>query len=805
MFPTMLINLPCTKLSLLALCCLFATIVFSQQIQIKVTGPANEPVPFASIIVKNRFDSSLVASKTADSSGYVSFALAAGQYLFSVSAVNYLPLNKGITFNGTSTRLALNMESAVKALESVTVTTSRRPLMRQEDDKTVMDPEPIAATSASGYEIIEKTPGLFVDQDGNIYISSMTPASVQINGRDMRMSAADIATILKNLPPNAIAKIEIVRSPSAKYEATASGGIVNVVLKKGVKIGMTGSITAGVQQGRYGNQFLGFTLNNNNGKTSSSFTLNAGRRDSYDQIVTDRFFAPDSVLKQNAFTRYPGNNAYTSYELTVELNKKWQITGDASLNYNNNRTRSENRNDISKISTAQNLSSSLNLVNNNGNNLSVSAGLESKYKIDSTGSEWTNGLFLIRTDTKSDQAFSTSYTLPVATVTAGDGNVNSHRTYFRARTDLKLKLRNRFTFETGLQSAIYGYENATAYFRGTGGSRIKDASRTNTFRYNEAINSLYVQGAQTLGKDFVIKFGTRVENTNMMGRQVVPGDTSFNIHRTDLFPFVYLSKNLVSIAGYPMRAYLIYRRSISRPSYDQLNPFRRYVDEYLTETGNPGLRPQFTGNYEANISVNEQPILAIGLNDTKDIFTNVVYQSDTSQSMAYRTYDNLGKSKEWYFRAMGALPPGGKYFFVAGAQYNHNDYQGLYENKPLAFKRGTWTFFTYHSLKLGKKSVATLNGFLRLKGQQQFYELGSFGALHASVNRKFMKDKLIVTLSVNDIFYTNKNDFTIKQGSVNANGSRMGDTRRVGINFRYNFGIRKKEENNEMYNAVPGN
>lgn len=101
----------------------------------------------------------------------------------------------------------------------------------------------------------------------------------------------------------------------------------------------------------------------------------------------------------------------------------------------------------------------------------------------------------------------------------------------------------------------------------------------------------------------------------------------------------------MKIAGYDLRAYLVYRRTISRPNYDQLNPFNRYVDEFLTETGNPSLRPQFNQNYEANVSVDERPILAIGINDTKDIFTNVVYQSDTSQSQAYRTYDNLGKTK----------------------------------------------------------------------------------------------------------------------------------------------------------------
>ena len=66
-----------------------------------------------------------------------------------------------------------------------------------------------------------------------------------------------------------------------------------------------------------------------------------------------------------------------------------------------------------------------------------------------------------------------------------------------------------------------------------------------------------------------------------------------------------------------------------------------------------------------------------------------------------------------------------------------------------------------------------------------------------------MQDKLVLTLSLSDIFSTNKNDFTINQGSVRATGYRQSDTRRVGINLRYNFGIRKREENNDMLNAEP--
>jgi hypothetical protein len=149
-----------------------------------------------------------------------------------------------------------------------------------------------------------------------------------------------------------------------------------------------------------------------------------------------------------------------------------------------------------------------------------------------------------------------------------------------------------------------------------------------------------------------------------------------------------------------------------------------------------------------------------------------------------------------YFRALGAIPPGKRYFFVLGTQYNHNFYEGLYQNKPLSYKRGSWTIFTYQTFKITPLTQFTLNGFARFKGQIQFYELSTFGALNMSLSQQLLNKKLIVTLSANDIFYTNNNNFSLQQGTVNASGFRKSDTRRFGLNLRYNFGFRKREENN---------
>ncbi|MBL0267665.1 MAG: hypothetical protein IPP99_03050 [Chitinophagaceae bacterium] len=128
----------------------------------------------------------------------------------------------------------------------------------------------------------------------------------------------------ESLPPGAIAKIEIVCTPSAKYDAQQRG-IVNVVLKKGVKIGMTGSILPACSRALMAISLPVLPLNNNDGKKSSSINLNYSKRNSFERIRTNRIFAPDSLLFQDANTIYPGDTYFGSYSLVFPAGKKWDI------------------------------------------------------------------------------------------------------------------------------------------------------------------------------------------------------------------------------------------------------------------------------------------------------------------------------------------------------------------------------------------------------------------------------------------------------------------------------------------------
>ena len=670
--------------------------------------------------------------------------------------------------------------------------------MTQEDDKTIVDATVLANSSINAMEVLEKTPGVIIDQDGNVYLNGLTPASVYINGREMKLSSEDLASLLKNLPAGSVSKIEILRNPSAKYDAASSGGIVNIVLKKGVKLGSNGSVNAGYFQGVYATETAGFNLNKNAGKLNSYLSYQFTNRKNYESLTSDRYIGTDTtLLMQRAYTTYPSRGNYVGGGLNYAFSDKFSIGYDLRFNQSANKSFAGNTNDIFKLTTQAITGKSQSDVNNNTHSLYIGNNLESKYKIDSVGSEWTVEIDYNYYNTRNNQDYFNSYTLPSKQPSFGDGEIKNRKNIFVFQSDLVRKWPKLFTLEAGVKATFSNSRNSTNYYTDTGTTgRHLDLFQTNTFRYRETITAAYLQVSKTFF-GFTLKPGLRLETTNINGRQLVPKDTSLYIKRTDLFPYVYLSRKLFKMFGVQLIGNAIYRRSIKRPYYELLNPYPKYIDPYLYDVGNPKLSPQFTTNYEVNATFDNFPVLALGINETKNIFSNVTYQDNTTK-IAFRTYDNLGKNKEYYLRVIGGVPPGGKYFIYVGAQYNYTKYRGIYQNSPLNYERGSWLFFMYQELKATKTITISMQGFMRTKALQNFYELDNFGGLFLSVNKSVLKKKANIIVSMNDVLGTNHVSFKLNQGSVSASGSRFNDTRRVSLTLRYNFGMNKQKENKEF-------
>jgi iron complex outermembrane recepter protein len=611
------------------------------------------------------------------------------------------------------------------------------------------------------------------------------------------MSSQDVNNILRSLPPGSIQYIEVIRNPSAKFAASSSGGVINVVLKKGVKIGRFGTVSAGMNQGYYGNQFLNLSMNNSGDRTTSYINLNINNNQSREELNSVRLLQQETSLVQSAVTRRNSNQGLIGYGVALEYNDRISYSYDGRINGSLPGSATRNLNSIQSADGLP-ISEARNFVNNDSRFVNVQQDLGMKYRLDTLGSE---------IDTKLNYAYITNNTLqdyqdiwyyPISYNRIGDGDNNQQRHLIQFQSDLTKQLAWQVKLEAGINASYQDYQSEADYFITSGDKRIHDLKRTNAFNYQENINAAYLQASRPLPLKFLLKAGVRLEQTYMKGLQTLPADTSFVINRADWFPYVYLSRPLFSIADFELRGFLIYRRTITRPGYQSLNPYVNYLDHFLYEAGNPGLKPQFADNIEANISMNDWPVFAVGRNNTRDIFSSVVYRDPVDSLITIRTYDNLGSGRETYFRAIAGIPPRGRYFFVVGTQYNMNEFDGQYDGKPFSYKKGSWRFFTFHMLRLGPDTRLTMNGFMMNSGQMNFYELQRFGQLNLGLNQTFLNKKLTITLSARDVLRTMVTRFDLNQGGITTSGDRYTDNQRFGFNIRYNFGINNRKERQQQ-------
>lgn len=780
----------------LLICILINILVFSQSARISITDTKNNPLPGTTIILNSISDSTKYYSTT-DQSGNTNFTnLNKGLYLISISYIGFETLEKSISIKKDSESFSFQLKESAFALEEVTVSASR-PLIVYEYDKMIIDPEPIADISTNTLEVLENTPGLFVDQDGGIYLSSASPAVVYINGREQKMSNQDITTLLRSIPPGSIERIEVLRTPSTKYDAASSGGIVNIILKKGIKIGRFGTVRTGINQGVKGNRFAGISLNNSGDKSTTYLNINYNYNSRLEEINMNRPLIADTSLIQFSETSYENNQLYSGYGINLEITEKISFNYDGRINLSQ---RDSEANNLSNIKSSQNCISEIhnNVINKSGFiNLQQDFGLI--IKTDSVGSEIDNKISYSLNSGNNFQNFSYLDILPTLVNIDGEGNNNQTRHFIVLQSDFTRLLKNDLKLESGLKSSFQYYSSNAKYYLNFEENQITDTRRTNAFNYKENINAAYSQLSMPVGKHFSLIGGLRLEHTYMHGNQTIPSDTSFIVTRTDLFPYIYLSRILIEAFGIELRTFAIYRRTINRPGYQNLNPYIIFIDQFLYETGNPALKPQFTDNIELNISFENYPVFAIGRNYTSDIFSSVIYLDPENELTALRTYDNIGHNTETYLRIMAGIPPGKRYFFAVGTQYNHNDFEGFYDNEKFGYSRGGWRFFTFHSLRLFKETRLTMSGFMMTNGMyNNFYELNNFGQLNFGITQNLLDKKLTISISARDVLKTMITEFTYNQGSVYTTGDRYADNRRFGINIRYNFGIRKKEENRKQ-------
>ncbi|RYY33303.1 MAG: TonB-dependent receptor, partial [Sphingobacteriaceae bacterium] len=319
----------------------------------------------------------------------------------------------------------------------------------------------------------------------------------------------------------------------------------------------------------------------------------------------------------------------------------------------------------------------------------------------------------------------------------------------------------------------------------TGNGLVNDAGRTNHFIYDENIKAAYFN----LSKEFKttsIQLGLRAEHTDSKGN-LVTTDSVVKRDYLNLFPTLFINQKL----GKKHELGFSYSRRIDRPSYEDLNPFIYYLDQYTYSQGNPFLKPQYTNSFELNYSYNKTINVSFNYSKTTDSFTEIIL-TDTARKATYQT--NLNFDEQNYYSVNINSPFRIFKWWTGNANFNgfYNDFKtpGL-QGADLSKGKFAFVFKTSHTFLLPKDFKGEVSSFYQSSLVYGIYDIKPQHSIDAGISRSFASKKLNVKLAMSDIFNTRRNNLSASYQATQFEIRQQRETRITRVTLTYNFGNSK--------------
>ncbi|MET0391878.1 MAG: TonB-dependent receptor [Chitinophagaceae bacterium] len=762
----------------------------------KITGTvvdgSTKTIESATITLLRAADSSVAKISVADKTGTYTFeGVSEGRYLVAITAVGH---DKGFseTFEISAAHPAVVLKTIelvpqAKAIGGVTVT-AKKPLIEQKPGKMVMNVD--ASPTNAGLnvlELLEKTPGVTVDNDGNISVKGKQGVLVLIDGKQTYMSGADLANLLKNMQSSSLDQIEVMTNPPAKYDASGNSGIINIKTKKIIIKGMNGNLNLGYSQGVYGRTNNGINLNYRNEKLNLFGGYNAGTWEGFNKLTLSRKFYDNGLLdgSSDQQSRFHNEGVYHNLKAGADYYLSQKDVVGVVVNGNFNHGNEAPRSQSNLRNAAGNLLSRLQSENENRRKFSgITVNANYKHTFDSTGREITADLDYAYYDNLGrSRLFTESF--DASNVKSGSdiiltGYIPSTINIYSGKVDYVQPFKSGLKLEAGIKTSFVKTDNQVEYQRNSGSGWSVD-DRSNHFVYEENINAAYAILSRSI-KKWNLTAGLRLENTISKGHQIKT-DSIFKRNYTNLFPNAGIGYNLNENNQFN----LSYSRRISRPNYESLNPFVFFLDSLTYNQGNPYLKPQFTNNFELSYTFHKFLTTTINYSETNDIITEMLKQN-TEKKITYQTRENFSSMKQWGVAVMANFPVVKWWSMNIYANVFNNHYAGMYQADPVDIKTTTFMGNMTNSFTLGKGWNAEISGWYRSKGVEGLLVINDMYAVNTAISKQVLKKKGTVKVGLRDIFYTQQFSGYAKYSDVDVNLAGKRDTRQFNLSFTYRFG-----------------
>lgn len=767
-----------------------------------VTDAQGNALASGSVSLLKAKDSSLVKVAITDKSGQYEFInVKDGNYLLTASFTGYSKkFSQVFEAKGPEVSVPVfSLQQSSRDMNAVVVT-AKKPFVETKLDKTVVnvDASPTSA-GATAMDMLEKSPGISVDNDGNISLRGKQGVIVMVDGKPTYLSATDLANMLKNMPASALDQIEIMTNPSSKYDASGNSGIINIKTKKGKNNGFNGNFMIGATSSIYKLDDKTYFLP----KSQNSFNFNY-RRDKLNFFgnynpnyfrgrntldFTNRQIDPvDGLTKgyTDQSTRFKFGNFNQTLKLGVDWYKdKKNVLGVVASGFVFNghpspttiaNDRDENMQLRSQLVT--NADNDINFKNFTGN-------VNWKHTFDSTGKELTADFDYVRYSTVSDQNLSTNIydgSLSLIGNTGLRGYIPANIDIYSIKSDYTKPIKNG-RVEAGVKVSTVRNDNLVGYENKVGNDWVKDEIRSNHFIYEEQINALYVSINKQI-KKWTLQGGLRMENTIADGNQVTSKST-FKRDTTNLFPTAFASyavnqKNTLTLS---------FGRRIQRPNYQDLNPFIFFLDTLSFRQGNPNLRPQYTNNVELTHAFMGKFITTVSYNNTDDVISQIIKPKEgTSGKVRYLTPDNVAKFKNMALSITAPVTVAKWWNMNLFTTVFNNHYKGVYNNIDIDVKYTSFMANITNSFTIAKGLSAELSGFYRYKSIEQLSKVQPLYQMSIGLQKQVSKGKGTIRLNVRDPFAWQNYEGYNQYGYIDMHFKNHPDTRQVTATFSLRFG-----------------
>lgn len=788
---------------------LFLTLSFvskAQQTTLSISGKVENnqksAITAATIQLLKTADSSVIRTSATDESGHFAFKnLNAGQYLVKATGVGFKDeYSKPIEMTASSAAVNLptiTLQSKSGSLQEVTVI-SRKPMVEQKIDRMVVNVDAaVTNTGTNALEVLEKSPGVQIDKDGNISLKGKQGVVVMIDGRPAYLSGPELANMLKGMQASQLEQIEIMTNPPAKYDAAGNSGIINIKTKKNKVKGFNGSITAGVGQGFYFKTNESVNLNYRNNKVNLFGTYSFASNNSFQELHINRTYKNEdestrAIFNQESLMKRRRLNNNLKIGADYYLDKKTTLGVVLSGFYN---PESSNGSNTSYLKDPHGVTDSIvdatSYIKEVWKN--ASANLNMRHQFDSSGHELTADLDYIKYDATNNQDFTNS-TLTENWIKKYDeklkGDLPTKIDIYSAKVDYTKPLKNQAKLELGAKTSYVKTDNRANYFEYLDGEWQPDYRKTNYFNYEENINAAYINFNKQITKKLGMQTGLRYENTRYKGFEYgnpTRQDSSFDRSYSSWFPTIYFSY----AANKSNQFAISYGRRIDRPDYESLNPFLFFIDKYTYGQGNPYLKPQYSQNIELTHIFKEVLTTTLNYSATKDMFVETFDQPDNQSEYNYATVvrqGNIGKRQNAGIAFNLQLPVKKWWTSMIYTNYNYSKFEGPVNGEMVKAEAGNVMVNMNNQFRFKKGWSGEISGWYRSKGVEGQLTIEPMGQLSAGIAKQVLKGKGSVKLNARDIFYTQVAKGYINFKSTEATFRNTRDSRIINLTFSYRFG-----------------